>query len=212
MLLDCHHVTTIDYSVVCELRDLLRQFQLQNVELVFSRLQVTLLTLAPARSATFKESKKIQNLISYGFAKNSWLLQQTAIYSVLEQEVKKGRERLAIEKISWDAAFSQASVWCRGVLHCCPLPLPTNLIGLPECCARAWKFVQSPSTSCAITSQTLYLLCFLLLVSLCVTLNNNLELIGYLIDLWKNCPHSHWRYMKEPVAQPEHTGQIQRDD
>lgn len=43
VLLDCHHVSTIDYSVVCELRDLLRQFRLREVELVFSRLQPCIL-------------------------------------------------------------------------------------------------------------------------------------------------------------------------
>lgn len=40
VLLDCHHVSTIDYSVMSELQDLLRQFQLREVELVFCRLQV----------------------------------------------------------------------------------------------------------------------------------------------------------------------------
>nr|XP_046261964.1 sodium-independent sulfate anion transporter [Scatophagus argus] len=39
VILDCHHVSTIDYSVVSELRDLLRQFKLREVQLVFSRLQ-----------------------------------------------------------------------------------------------------------------------------------------------------------------------------
>lgn len=40
VVLDCHHVSTIDYSVISELRDLLRQFKLREVELVFCRLQV----------------------------------------------------------------------------------------------------------------------------------------------------------------------------
>uniref|UniRef100_A0A671TMK0 Solute carrier family 26 member 11 n=1 Tax=Sparus aurata TaxID=8175 RepID=A0A671TMK0_SPAAU len=40
VVLDCHHVSTIDYSVISELRDLLRQFKLREVHLVFSRLQV----------------------------------------------------------------------------------------------------------------------------------------------------------------------------
>ncbi|CAG06033.1 unnamed protein product [Tetraodon nigroviridis] len=40
VLLDCHHVSTMDYSVISELRDLLRQFKLREVELVFCRLQV----------------------------------------------------------------------------------------------------------------------------------------------------------------------------
>uniref|UniRef100_H2TVU9 Solute carrier family 26 member 11 n=1 Tax=Takifugu rubripes TaxID=31033 RepID=H2TVU9_TAKRU len=39
VVLDCHHVSTIDYSVISELKDLLRQFKLREVELVFCRLQ-----------------------------------------------------------------------------------------------------------------------------------------------------------------------------
>lgn len=40
VVLDCHHVSTIDYSVISELKDLLRQFKLREVELVLCRLQV----------------------------------------------------------------------------------------------------------------------------------------------------------------------------
>lgn len=40
VVLDCLHVSIIDYSVISELRDLLRQFKLREVRLVFSRLQV----------------------------------------------------------------------------------------------------------------------------------------------------------------------------
>lgn len=40
VVLDCHHVSTIDYSVISELRDLLRQFKLREAELLFCRLQV----------------------------------------------------------------------------------------------------------------------------------------------------------------------------
>uniref|UniRef100_H3D976 Sodium-independent sulfate anion transporter n=1 Tax=Tetraodon nigroviridis TaxID=99883 RepID=H3D976_TETNG len=43
VLLDCHHVSTMDYSVISELRDLLRQFKLREVELVFCRLQPSVL-------------------------------------------------------------------------------------------------------------------------------------------------------------------------
>ncbi|XP_034044636.1 sodium-independent sulfate anion transporter-like [Thalassophryne amazonica] len=38
-VLDCRHVSVIDYTVVHELRDLLRQFRLRGVQLVFCRLQ-----------------------------------------------------------------------------------------------------------------------------------------------------------------------------
>uniref|UniRef100_A0AAZ3NPF0 STAS domain-containing protein n=1 Tax=Oncorhynchus tshawytscha TaxID=74940 RepID=A0AAZ3NPF0_ONCTS len=40
VVLDCHHVNTVDYTVVNELRDLLRQFKLRGVALIFSGLQV----------------------------------------------------------------------------------------------------------------------------------------------------------------------------
>ncbi|KAM3623362.1 uncharacterized protein V6R79_010202 [Siganus canaliculatus] len=43
VVLDCHHVSVIDYSVVTELRDLLRQFKLRKMRLVFSRLQPSVL-------------------------------------------------------------------------------------------------------------------------------------------------------------------------
>uniref|UniRef100_A0A8C2ZPB5 Sodium-independent sulfate anion transporter n=1 Tax=Cyclopterus lumpus TaxID=8103 RepID=A0A8C2ZPB5_CYCLU len=43
VVLDCHHVSIIDYTVISELRDLLRQFKLREVQLVFSRLQLSVL-------------------------------------------------------------------------------------------------------------------------------------------------------------------------
>lgn len=43
VVLDCHHVSTIDYTVISELRDLLRQFKLQEVQMVFSGLQPSVL-------------------------------------------------------------------------------------------------------------------------------------------------------------------------
>lgn len=39
VVLDCHHVSVIDYTVVNELADLLRQFRAQGVRLVFARLE-----------------------------------------------------------------------------------------------------------------------------------------------------------------------------
>ncbi|KAM7418745.1 hypothetical protein PAMA_016052 [Pampus argenteus] len=39
VVLDCHHVSIIDYTVISELRDLLRQFRLRHECLIFSRLQ-----------------------------------------------------------------------------------------------------------------------------------------------------------------------------
>uniref|UniRef100_A0A3B4AV92 STAS domain-containing protein n=1 Tax=Periophthalmus magnuspinnatus TaxID=409849 RepID=A0A3B4AV92_9GOBI len=43
VVLDCHHVSGIDYTVVNELSDLLRQFKLQGVRLVFARLEPSVL-------------------------------------------------------------------------------------------------------------------------------------------------------------------------
>lgn len=43
VVLDCHHVSVIDYSVITFLRDLLRQFKLREVRLVFTRLQPSVL-------------------------------------------------------------------------------------------------------------------------------------------------------------------------
>ncbi|KAM3864577.1 sodium-independent sulfate anion transporter-like [Diretmus argenteus] len=48
VVLDCHHVSTIDYTVVNELRDLLRQCKLRGVSLVFSRLQLPILEVLHA--------------------------------------------------------------------------------------------------------------------------------------------------------------------
>lgn len=45
VVLDCHHVSIIDYSVINELRDLLRQFKLREVQLIFSRLQPSVLEI-----------------------------------------------------------------------------------------------------------------------------------------------------------------------
>ncbi|XP_061736582.1 sodium-independent sulfate anion transporter [Nerophis ophidion] len=39
VVLDCHHVSMIDYSVIHELSDLLRHFKVQNLHLIFSGLQ-----------------------------------------------------------------------------------------------------------------------------------------------------------------------------
>lgn len=41
VVLDCHHVSIIDFTVISEFRDLLRQFKLREVLLVFARLKVT---------------------------------------------------------------------------------------------------------------------------------------------------------------------------
>lgn len=43
VVLDCHHVSIIDYSVISELTDLLKQFKLREVRLIFSRLQPSVL-------------------------------------------------------------------------------------------------------------------------------------------------------------------------
>ncbi|XP_008278510.1 sodium-independent sulfate anion transporter [Stegastes partitus] len=43
VVLDCHHVSIIDYTVINELSDLLRQFKLRQVQLVFSGLRPSVL-------------------------------------------------------------------------------------------------------------------------------------------------------------------------
>lgn len=43
VVLDCHHVSVIDYTVVNELADLLRQFTAQGIRLVFARLEPSVL-------------------------------------------------------------------------------------------------------------------------------------------------------------------------
>uniref|UniRef100_A0AAR2J1C1 STAS domain-containing protein n=1 Tax=Pygocentrus nattereri TaxID=42514 RepID=A0AAR2J1C1_PYGNA len=44
-VLDCHHVSSIDYTVVNELKDLLKQFKLHDVSLVFTGLKVGLVRI-----------------------------------------------------------------------------------------------------------------------------------------------------------------------
>lgn len=65
VVLDCHHVSLIDYSVINELRDLLRQFKLREVRLVFSRLQVRPSTITV--SQTFIADYWLLNFCLWGF-------------------------------------------------------------------------------------------------------------------------------------------------
>nr|XP_019940023.1 PREDICTED: sodium-independent sulfate anion transporter [Paralichthys olivaceus] len=48
VVLDCHHVSIIDYTVISELRDVLRQFKQRDVQLIFSRLQLSVLEVLQA--------------------------------------------------------------------------------------------------------------------------------------------------------------------
>ncbi|XP_062420344.1 deleted in malignant brain tumors 1 protein [Pungitius pungitius] len=59
VVLDCHHVSIIDYTVISELRDLLRQFRLREVQLVFCRLQLSVLKVllaADLQGFSYKDS------------------------------------------------------------------------------------------------------------------------------------------------------------
>ncbi|XP_037328533.2 sodium-independent sulfate anion transporter-like [Pungitius pungitius] len=59
VVLDCHHVSIIDYTVINELRDLLRQFRLREVQLVFCRLQLSVLKVllaADLQGFSYKDS------------------------------------------------------------------------------------------------------------------------------------------------------------
>ncbi|XP_010774780.1 sodium-independent sulfate anion transporter [Notothenia coriiceps] len=61
VVLDCHHVSVIDYTVVSELRDLLRQFKLREVQLVFSRLQPSVLeVLLAADLQDFRHTDSVE--------------------------------------------------------------------------------------------------------------------------------------------------------
>ncbi|KAK5866322.1 hypothetical protein PBY51_020522 [Eleginops maclovinus] len=61
VVLDCHHVSVVDYTVVSELRDLLRQFKLREVQLVFSRLQPSVLeVLLAADLQDFRHTDNVE--------------------------------------------------------------------------------------------------------------------------------------------------------
>ncbi|KAM6972526.1 sodium-independent sulfate anion transporter [Aplochiton taeniatus] len=61
VVLDCHHVNTIDYTVVTELKDLLRQFKLSSVCLVFTRLQPLVLeVLLAAKLPSFQHTDTVE--------------------------------------------------------------------------------------------------------------------------------------------------------
>uniref|UniRef100_G3Q5H1 Solute carrier family 26 member 11 n=1 Tax=Gasterosteus aculeatus aculeatus TaxID=481459 RepID=G3Q5H1_GASAC len=59
VVLDCHHVSVIDYTVISELSDLLRQFRLREVRLVFCRLELSVLEVllaADLQGFSYKDS------------------------------------------------------------------------------------------------------------------------------------------------------------
>uniref|UniRef100_A0A665UT23 Sodium-independent sulfate anion transporter n=1 Tax=Echeneis naucrates TaxID=173247 RepID=A0A665UT23_ECHNA len=61
MVLDCHHISIIDYTVISELRDLLRQFELRGVRLVFCSLQPSVLkVLLAADLQGFKYADSVE--------------------------------------------------------------------------------------------------------------------------------------------------------
>uniref|UniRef100_A0A672HE71 Sodium-independent sulfate anion transporter n=1 Tax=Salarias fasciatus TaxID=181472 RepID=A0A672HE71_SALFA len=61
VVLDCHHVSHIDYTVISELRDLLRQFKLREVNLIFSRVQPSVLKVLQAADLEgFRHSDSVE--------------------------------------------------------------------------------------------------------------------------------------------------------
>ncbi|XP_068995879.1 sodium-independent sulfate anion transporter [Embiotoca jacksoni] len=61
VVLDCHHVSVIDYTVISELRDLLRQFKRRQVQLVFTGLQPPVLeVLLTADLQGFRYSHSVE--------------------------------------------------------------------------------------------------------------------------------------------------------
>ncbi|XP_076841187.1 sodium-independent sulfate anion transporter [Brachyhypopomus gauderio] len=61
VVLDCHHVSSIDYTVVNELRDLLKQFKMHNVSLLFSGLKPSVLeVLLSADLPDFRQRDSVE--------------------------------------------------------------------------------------------------------------------------------------------------------
>ncbi|XP_006635462.3 sodium-independent sulfate anion transporter [Lepisosteus oculatus] len=70
-ILDCHHVSNIDYTVVNEIRDLLRQFKSRNVSLVFSGLPASVLeVLLAADLPGLKHTDSLDSALQYLSEKN----------------------------------------------------------------------------------------------------------------------------------------------
>ncbi|XP_028258282.1 sodium-independent sulfate anion transporter [Parambassis ranga] len=64
VVLDCHHVSIIDYTVVSELRDLLKQFTLREVQLIFSGLQPSvLMVLLAADLQGFRHADSVEAVL-----------------------------------------------------------------------------------------------------------------------------------------------------
>uniref|UniRef100_A0AAQ5YLZ9 Sodium-independent sulfate anion transporter n=1 Tax=Amphiprion ocellaris TaxID=80972 RepID=A0AAQ5YLZ9_AMPOC len=64
VVLDCHHVSIIDYTVINELSDLLRQFKLRRVQLVFSGLRPSVLkVLLAADLDGFRHTDSVEEAI-----------------------------------------------------------------------------------------------------------------------------------------------------
>ncbi|KAM9792638.1 sodium-independent sulfate anion transporter [Neosynchiropus ocellatus] len=64
VVLDFRHVSVIDYTVVSELRDLLQQFRLQNVHLIFYRVQPSVLqVLLKADLDGFKHTDSVEEAL-----------------------------------------------------------------------------------------------------------------------------------------------------
>ncbi|XP_054635608.1 sodium-independent sulfate anion transporter isoform X1 [Dunckerocampus dactyliophorus] len=67
VVLDCHHVSIIDYTVIHELSDLLRHFKVQDVHLIFSRLQPAILdVLLAADLEGFRFADSVEAALQMG--------------------------------------------------------------------------------------------------------------------------------------------------
>ncbi|XP_042559798.1 sodium-independent sulfate anion transporter [Clupea harengus] len=60
VVLDCHHVSRIDFTVVNEVRDLIQQFRLQNVTLIFSGLKDCLLEVFKAADLELQHTDSVE--------------------------------------------------------------------------------------------------------------------------------------------------------
>ncbi|XP_017272296.1 sodium-independent sulfate anion transporter [Kryptolebias marmoratus] len=64
VVLDCHHVSIIDYTMISELRDLLRQFKLRRVQLIFAGLQPSVLkVLLAADLQGFRHTDSVEKAL-----------------------------------------------------------------------------------------------------------------------------------------------------
>ncbi|XP_077574628.1 sodium-independent sulfate anion transporter isoform X1 [Stigmatopora nigra] len=87
VVLDCHHVSVIDYTVINELSDLLRQFKHKNVHLILARLQPNVLeVLLAADLEGFRYADSIDTALKWD--KEISVLNPGSVRTQSEEEFK----------------------------------------------------------------------------------------------------------------------------